>query len=86
MTVFKFIAEDSSAQVEVVLFNQKFLAEKLRMGREYLFYGKVMVNSKTGKGPALIPGVGYRFPKDSTLMPTASYSRFRAHTPHMFRS
>ena len=41
MTVFKFIAEDSSAQVEVVLFNQKFLAEKLRMGREYLFYGKV---------------------------------------------
>jgi hypothetical protein len=37
---------------------------------KYLFYGKVMVNSKTGKGPALIPGVGYRFPKGSTLMPT----------------
>ena len=37
---------------------------------KYLFYGKVMVNSKTGKGPALIPGVGYRFPKYSTLMPT----------------
>ena len=39
---------------------------------KYLFYGKVMVmvNSKTGKGPALIPGVGYRFPNGSTLMPT----------------
>ena len=37
---------------------------------KYLFYGKVMVNSKTGKGPALIPGVGYRFPKGSTLVPT----------------
>ena len=37
---------------------------------KYLFYGKVMVNSKTGKGHALIPGVGYRFPKYSTLMPT----------------
>jgi hypothetical protein len=37
---------------------------------KYLFYGKVMVNSKTGKGPALIPGVGCRFPKGSTLMPT----------------
>ncbi len=41
MTIFKFIAEDSTAQVEVVLFNQKFLADKLRMGREYLFYGKI---------------------------------------------
>ncbi len=41
MTLFKFIAEDSTAQVEVVLFNQKFLADKLRIGREYLFYGKI---------------------------------------------
>ena len=41
MTLFKFIAEDSTAQVEVVLFNQRFLADKLRMGREYLFYGKI---------------------------------------------
>ena len=41
MTIYKFIAEDSSAQMEVTLFNQKFLAEKLRTDREYLFYGKV---------------------------------------------
>lgn len=41
MTVFKFIAEDSSAKMDVVLFNQKFLADKLREGREYLFYGKL---------------------------------------------
>ncbi|MBP3599682.1 MAG: ATP-dependent DNA helicase RecG [Clostridia bacterium] len=41
MTIYKFIAEDSSAQMDVTLFNQKFLAEKLRTDREYLFYGKL---------------------------------------------
>ncbi len=44
MTLYKFIAEDSSGKMEVTLFNQKFLAEKLRMGREYLFYGKLSGN------------------------------------------
>ena len=34
------------------------------------YYGKVMVNSKTGKGPALIPGVGYRYRKGTTLKAT----------------
>lgn len=36
----------------------------------YLYYGKVMVDSVTGKGPANIPGVGYRFRKGATLKPT----------------
>lgn len=36
----------------------------------YQYYGKVMVNAATGKGPALIPDVGYRFPKGSNLMVT----------------
>lgn len=36
----------------------------------YLYYGKAMVNSKTGKGPALIPGVGYRYKKGTILKPT----------------
>lgn len=36
----------------------------------YQYYGKVMVNSKTGKGPALIPGVGYRYKKGTTLVAT----------------
>ena len=34
------------------------------------YYGKVMVNSKTGKGPALIPGVGFRYRKGTTLKVT----------------
>ncbi len=37
---------------------------------KYLFYGKKMVNAKTGKGPALIPGVGYRYKKGTTLKRT----------------
>lgn len=35
-----------------------------------MYYGKVMVNSKTGKGPALIPGVGYRYKKGTILKAT----------------
>lgn len=35
-----------------------------------MYYGKVMVNAKTGKGPALIPGVGYRYKKGTILAPS----------------
>ena len=38
---------------------------------KYLYYGKVMVNEKTGNGPALIPGVGYRYKKGTTLRATS---------------
>lgn len=36
----------------------------------YLYYGKVMVNAITGKGPALIPEVGYRYKKGTRLKAT----------------
>ena len=36
----------------------------------YLYYGKAMVDSLTGKGPMKIPEVGYRFRKGAVLMPT----------------
>ena len=36
----------------------------------YQYYGKVMVNAKTGKGPAFIPSVGYRYKKDTVLKAT----------------
>lgn len=36
----------------------------------YLYYGKVMVDSKTGKGPAYIPNVGYRFRRGAVLKST----------------
>lgn len=36
----------------------------------YLFHGKVMVNAKTGKGPANIPGVGLRYKKGTVLKAT----------------
>lgn len=36
----------------------------------YQYYGKVMVNSKTGKGPAMIPDVGFRYRKGTTLKVT----------------
>lgn len=40
MTLYKFTAEDETGTVIVTLFNQKFLAQSLREGREYLFHGK----------------------------------------------
>lgn len=36
----------------------------------YLHEGKVMVNEKTGNGPAVIPGVGPRWPKGAKLKAT----------------
>ena len=41
MTIYRFLAVDDTAQIDVTLFNQHFLAGKLRKGREYLFYGKI---------------------------------------------
>ena len=41
ITLYSIVAEDSSAELSVLLFNQKYLAESLRVGREYLFYGKL---------------------------------------------
>lgn len=35
-----------------------------------LYYGKVMVDSKTGKGPMNIPGVGLRYRKGTILKAT----------------
>lgn len=44
MTIYKFYVEDTSARLEITLFNQRFLAEKMVVGREYLFYGKLEGN------------------------------------------
>ena len=37
---------------------------------KYLYFGKRMVNAKTGKGPAYIKDVGYRYRKGTKLVPT----------------
>ena len=41
MMIYKFIAKDQSGEFTVSLFNQRFLAQKLKFGGEYLFYGKM---------------------------------------------
>ena len=41
MTLYKFAAADDSGVIAVTLFNRKYLAENLRQGRSYLFYGKL---------------------------------------------
>lgn len=42
----------------------------------YLWYGKVMVNAATGKGPMYIPDVGYRWPRGAILRPTERELKF----------
>ena len=43
MTLYKFLVQDESGtRMSVTLFNNRFLAEKLHNGSEYLFYGKMV--------------------------------------------
>ena len=54
----------------------------------YQYFGKKMVDSQTGKGPRLIPNVGYRYRKGATLVPTSqplTYSNPEA-TPEWFET
>lgn len=41
MTLYKFAVSDGTAQMQITLFNNKFLAAKLHEGSEYLFFGKL---------------------------------------------
>ena len=41
MTLYKFAASDGTAQMQVTIFNNKYLAAKLHEGSEYLFLGKM---------------------------------------------
>ncbi len=41
MVIYKFFANDGEENVEITLFNQKFVAETLEFGKEFLFYGQV---------------------------------------------
>ncbi len=41
MVIYKFFANDGEENVEITLFNQKWVAEKLEFGKEFLFYGLV---------------------------------------------
>ena len=41
MVIYKFFANDGEENVEITLYNQKWVAEKLEFGKEFLFYGLV---------------------------------------------
>ncbi len=41
MVLYKLFANDGEENVEITLYNQKFVAEKLEFGKEFLFYGLV---------------------------------------------
>lgn len=44
MTVYKTLVTDGEAGVHITIFNNRFLAEKMKQGEEYIFYGKVTVS------------------------------------------
>lgn len=44
-SLYKWIVSDGTGRMEVTLFNQKFLASTIRMGQEYIFYGKIGAGS-----------------------------------------
>ncbi len=41
MTIYKFAVSDDTAQMQVTIFNNKYLAARLHQGSEYLFLGKM---------------------------------------------
>jgi len=41
MTLYKFVASNDGTALYVTLFNQKFVAEKIKTGQTYIFYGNV---------------------------------------------
>ena len=45
MTLYKFAVSDGTAQMQITLFNNKFLAAKLHEGSEYLFLQSFLVQS-----------------------------------------
>lgn len=47
----------------------------------YLWFGKRMVDSATGRGPFYIKGVGWRYRKGAKLMPTSTDLNF-SHDKH----
>ena len=44
MTIYKTVATDGEALMNITFFNNKYTAESLEAGKEYLFYGKVTGN------------------------------------------
>ncbi len=44
MTLYKFTASNDGTALFVTLFNQKFVAEKIKVGQTYIFYGNVSGN------------------------------------------
>ena len=41
MTLYKFTVSDNTAQMQITIFNNKYLAARLNQGSEYLFLGKI---------------------------------------------
>lgn len=50
MTLYKFVVSDNTAQLQVTIFNNKYLANRLNQGSEYLFLGKI-------QGGAFLPAM-----------------------------
>ncbi len=57
MTLYKFAATDETALLHVTLFNNRFLAEKLKQGETYIFYGRIggMAGSRDMSSPEIVP-------------------------------
>lgn len=57
LVLYKFKAQDRSGVINITLFNNKYLANRLKMNTEYLFYGKVSGNwiSKEMSAPEIKP-------------------------------
>jgi len=60
LTLYSFVVSDGDEEMSLTLFNQKFTAQKLEEGKEYIFFGKAEVIGfhKTIKNPIIEPADG----------------------------
>ena len=65
LTLYSFLVSDGSDTMQITLFNQKYTAEKLMRGSEYIFYGKGEVTGffRTIKSPLI------EFPDNAAILP-----------------
>ena len=75
MTIYKTVVTDGEGVLHITIYNNRYLAEKLKVGEELLFYGKVISNrGALEMGNPIIENANPAFPIHPVYPLTASLS------------
>lgn len=75
MTIYKTVVTDGEGVLHITIYNNRYLAERLQVGEEYLFYGKVTSNrGALEMGSPIVESANPAFPIRPVYPLTASLS------------